>query len=90
MILELLTATLAALWGWEALRVICPWSLPSQLQPLIVLAISAALCWPDWHLAMAVAGATGVLHATLTDKFADTKPSVSIRRGVGGRVPPLP
>jgi len=90
MIPTLLVGTLAVTWGWEALRTICLRSLPSWLQPLIVLGLALIFTWPDWHLAAGIAGGSGIVHALLRDKVDDTAQAVRIRRGVGSRVPPLP
>lgn len=86
----LVLGTLAVTWAWEALRML-PWGLPSFLWPFVVLALAVAFCWPAWHVAVAVAGASGIVHALLRDKTeAVRSQAVRMTRGIGGRVPPLP
>ena len=90
MIASLLVGTLAVIWAWEALRVISPWSLPAWVQPLIVLAIAAAITWPDWRLSMAAAGAAGVVNALVRESGSSGPEVVRLRAGIGQRIPALP
>lgn len=87
--ITLVLGTLAVTWAWEALRML-PWGLPSFLWPFIVLALALAFCWPDWHTAMAVSGAAGIVHTLIRDKTGVPTQAVRMTRGVGSRIPPLP
>lgn len=88
MIVALIITTLGLVWGWATLRTVLPWALPEWLSPFLVLAMALALSWPDWHLALAAAGAAGILHFLLRDQSA-TEKQVVLRRP-SGRIPPLP
>ena len=89
--LDLLIASLAVFWAWEAALVVVPWTIPPWLQPLLVLGASAAFSWPDWRVAMAASGAVGLLHVAVRGTVS-TVPTqaVRLRPGVGSRIPDLP
>lgn len=64
---------LGTFWGWEFFRVLTSrLSLPAALQPLVVAAVAVQLAgYHHWRMALAAAGAVGVLHVVsmaLTDK----------------------
>lgn len=89
--LELVIASLAVFWAWEAVLVVVPWTIPPWLQPLLVLAGAVAFCWPDWRVAMAAAGAVGLLHVAVRGAVsAPQAQAIRLRSGVGSRVPDLP
>lgn len=93
MITTLLVGTLAVTWAWEALRVLdsmLPWSLPKFLWPLVVLGLALVVTWPGWLLAAGIAGGAGVIHALVLGRGSEEPVPVQIKRGVGGRLPPLP
>lgn len=90
---ELIIAALAIFWAWETVLAVCPWTIPAWLQPLLVLAGATAFCWPDWRVAMAAAGAVGLLHFMVREVGQPSLPpaaAVRLRPGIGNRVPNLP
>lgn len=90
--LALLVAALAVFWAWETLLVLSPWTIPSWLQPFVVLVAALVFCWPDWRVAGAAAGAVGLLHVAVRGVIEPPVPAqaVRVRPGVGSRVPDLP
>jgi hypothetical protein len=85
-IASLLVGTLAVTWAWEALRVLSPWGLPSWLLPFALLGFGLIFSWPDWHLAVGIAGAAGVVQYLINARSEAT--AVQLQRR--GRIPPLP
>ena len=62
--LALILTTLGVFWLWE-FALILPFTLPSWLQPLVVLGLSVGLSWPDWRTGAAAAGLVGILHVVV-------------------------
>jgi hydrogenase/urease accessory protein HupE len=90
MLATLLVASLAIFAVWEFVLVAVPWTIPAWLQPVLVFGAALAFCWPDWRIALAVAGAVGLLHVLVrgvTDsRSAAQQTTVRLPR----RVPDLP
>lgn len=83
----LLVGTLAVTWAGEALRVVLPWSLPSWLRPFPVLLFAVLFVWPNWHLAVGIAGGAAIVQATLFE-YLQQRDVMQFR--TRGRIPPLP
>jgi hypothetical protein len=87
----LLLATLAIFFAWETALSVVPWTIPAWLQPVLVYGATLAFVWPDWRLAMSVAGAVALLHILVVNRDASSSASPAIRRPRGGsRLPELP
>lgn len=71
--------------AWESALTISPWTPPTWSQPLLVFAVSLALSWPDWRVALACTGAVGLLHTLALGR--EVPPMVLPRRT---RIPNLP
>lgn len=88
----LLLGALAVFFVWESLYAAVPWTIPAWLQPVVVYGAALAFCWPDWRIALAVAGAVGLLHVLtrIGGGGASGAPQVVRRPGRAPRVPNLP
>lgn len=91
-----LAVLLATFWAWATVRYIAEPLVPRGFavtrpaHPLVVAALPLYLYWPDWVLALAVAGGVGLLTAVV-DRFLipPSAPTVLPRRRRGG-LPSLP
>lgn len=95
--LRLVLLIFATFWAWETLRFILQsyvstlFDLTRSLHPFLVAALPLWVLWPDWISALAVAGATGILHL-LVERFLipmSAAPMSFGRRRPRG-LPPLP
>jgi hypothetical protein len=89
----LILATLAVFFIWETVMSVAPWTIPHWLQPVLVYGAALAYTWPDWRLALAVAGAVGLLHVLIVDRRVTTSrgPVQQVQRpGRAPRIPTLP
>ena len=85
--MTLILASLAVFFVWEFVLSAYPWSIWPWLQPLLVLGGALGFCWPDWRLALAVAGAVYLLHVAVRRATDSPEPQV-VRRPT--RIPTLP
>jgi hypothetical protein len=87
----LLLSTLAIFFVWETVLSVVPWTIPAWLQPVLVYGATLAYVWPDWRLALAVAGAVALLHILTVSRGAASGTPQVLRRPRGtSRLPNLP
>lgn len=85
----LLLAILAVFFIWETVLSVVPWTIPYWLQPVLVYGAALAYVWSDWRLALAVAGAVGLLHVLAIGKNVGQVTAIR-RPGRSPRIPYLP
>lgn len=88
MLTILLITTLGVFWAWESFVDIFPWGVPTWISPVAVFLIALALAWPEWRLAMAVAGGVGLLHVAVRGLPARTD-AVNLSQ-IRSRLPRIP
>lgn len=88
--MTLVIISLAAFAVWEYLLDHAPVRIPPAVQPLIVVGLAAggSLLDTRWLVPLAAAGAVALLHALVRTPTAERP--LTLRRGVGRRVPDLP
>ena len=89
--MTLLLSTLAIFFVWETALSVVPWTIPAWLQPVLVYGATVAFVWPDWRLAMAVAGAVAIIHILVVNRDSSHGTPQVLRRPRGNsRLPNLP
>lgn len=87
----LLLSTLAIFFVWETALSVVPWTIPAWLQPVLVYGATVAFVWPDWRLALSVAGAVALLHTLVVNRDSSATTPHVIRRPRGNsNLPNLP
>lgn len=96
MLQQLVLTVLATFFLWESLRFVLEtyasrvFTLTRPVHPLFVVALPLYVLWPDWLAALAAAGATGLVVATVDKVFGAPVAPVVIPRPNRGGLPPLP
>jgi len=91
--MPLLITSFATFGVWEFLIVAIPWirTTPAWIQPLLVLAISGAISYPDWRVALASMGCVAILHVLVSSLgFSPAPAPVKVARRSNYQVPNLP